>query len=143
MLVIILDIEEIVVIASYIAQTAKVIHRWDLGFKSHPKEWRRPGWNQRPLVYKASNLTTAQKKLLLQKWNQGITSIQTATESIAWNNSYTSVVTGQLRYVKLAYLENTTCVEVIVHPELFPYILLYFDLVCVELAYDENLAVSK
>ena len=28
-------------------------------------------------------------------------------------------------------------------PELFPYILLYFDLVCVELAYDENSAVSK
>ena len=28
-------------------------------------------------------------------------------------------------------------------PELFPYILLYFDLVCVEHAYDENSAVSK
>ena len=31
--------------------------------------------------------------------------------------------TGELRYVKLAYLENTTCVEVIVHSRTFP---LYF-----------------
>ena len=31
--------------------------------------------------------------------------------------------TGKLRYVKLAYLENTTCVEVIVHSRTFP---LYF-----------------
>ena len=31
--------------------------------------------------------------------------------------------TGELRYVKLAYLENTTCVEVIVHFRIF---LLYF-----------------
>ena len=31
--------------------------------------------------------------------------------------------TGELRYVKLAYLENTTCAEVIVHSRTFP---LYF-----------------
>ena len=34
-----------------------------------------------------------------------------------------NVRTGQLRYVKLAYLENTTCVEVTVHSRTFP---LYF-----------------
>ena len=28
-----------------------------LGLKSHPKEWRSPGSNSRPLVYKASSLT--------------------------------------------------------------------------------------
>ena len=51
--------------------------------------------------------------------------------------------TGELRYVKLAYLENTTCVEVIVHSRTFPLYFIVFDLVCVELAYDENSAVSK
>ena len=34
--------------------------------------------------------------------------------------------TGQLRYVKLAYLENTTCVEVIVHSRTFPLYVIVF-----------------
>ena len=38
-----------------------------------------------------------------------------------WHES--SLYTGKRRYVKLAYLENPTCVEVIVHSRTFP---LYF-----------------
>ena len=44
--------------------TAKVIRRRDLGLKSHPKDWRSPGSNSRPLVYKASSLTTTPRRLL-------------------------------------------------------------------------------
>ena len=49
----------------YVLPTAKVIRRRDLGFKSHPKDWRSPGSNSRPLVYKASSLTTTPRRLLL------------------------------------------------------------------------------
>ena len=34
-----------------------VLRRRDLGFKSHPKDWRRPGSNFRPLIYKASSFS--------------------------------------------------------------------------------------
>ena len=52
--------------------------------------------------------------------------------------------TGQLRYVKLAYLGKTTYVEVMFHSWTFPpYALLYFDLVCVELIYHETSAITK
>ena len=37
---------------------------WDLGLESHPKKWRRPGSNPRPLVKKASSLITTQRRLL-------------------------------------------------------------------------------
>ena len=33
----------------YVSPTAKVIRRRDLGLKSHPKDWRSPGSNSRPL----------------------------------------------------------------------------------------------
>ena len=52
-------------------------------------------------------------------------------------------ITGQPRYVKLAYLEYMGYVEVIVHSRIFPYIALYFDLAYVKLGYHENSAISK
>ena len=42
----------------YVPPTAKVIRRRTHGLKSHPKDWRSPGSNSRPLVYKANNLIT-------------------------------------------------------------------------------------
>ena len=33
----------------YVSPTAKVIRRRNLGLKSHPKDWRSPGSNSRPL----------------------------------------------------------------------------------------------
>ena len=48
----------------YVPPTAKVIRRRDLGLKSHPKDWRSPGSNSRPLVYKASSFTTTPRRLL-------------------------------------------------------------------------------
>ena len=48
----------------YVPQTAKVIRSRGLGLKSHPKDWRNPGSNSRPLVYKASSLTTTPWRLL-------------------------------------------------------------------------------
>ena len=35
----------VVVLGFYVPPTAKVIRRRDLGFKSHPKDWRSPGSN--------------------------------------------------------------------------------------------------
>ena len=32
----------VVVLGFYVPPTAKVIRRWDLGLKSHPKDWRSP-----------------------------------------------------------------------------------------------------
>ena len=49
----------------YVPPTAKVIRRRDLGLKSHPKDWRSPGSNSRPLVYKAGGLTTTPWRLLV------------------------------------------------------------------------------
>ena len=49
----------------YVPPTAKVIRRRDLGLKSHPIDWRSPGSNSRPLVYKAGGLTTIPWRLLL------------------------------------------------------------------------------
>ena len=59
--------------------------------------------------------------------------------------SYVScfVNTGQPRYVKLAYLEYTAYVEVVIHSRIFPYIALLFDLAYVKLGYYENSAISK
>ena len=55
----------------YVPPTAKVIRRRGLGLKSHPKDWRSPGSNSRPLVYKASSLTTTPRRLLPRrvKWS--------------------------------------------------------------------------
>ena len=55
----------VVVLGLYVPPTAKVIRRRDLGFKSHPQDWRSPESNSRPLVYKASTLTTTPPKLLV------------------------------------------------------------------------------
>ena len=41
-----------------------VIWRRDLGLKPHPKNWRIPGSNPRPLVYKGSDFTAAPWRLL-------------------------------------------------------------------------------
>ena len=49
----------------YVPPTAKVICRRDLGLKSHPKDWRSPGSNSPPLVYKACSLTTTPRRLLV------------------------------------------------------------------------------
>ena len=38
----------------YIPPTAKVIQRRDHGLKSHQEDWRSPGSNSRPLVYKST-----------------------------------------------------------------------------------------
>ena len=54
----------VVVLGFYVPPTAKVIRRQDLGLKSHPKDWRSPGSISRPLVYKASSLTTTPWRLL-------------------------------------------------------------------------------
>ena len=54
----------VVLLVFYVPPTAKVIWRRDLGLKSHPKDWRMPGSNSRPLVYKASSLTTTPRRLL-------------------------------------------------------------------------------
>ena len=57
----------VVVLGFYVPPTAKVIRRRDLGLKSHPKDWRSPGSNSRPLVYKASSLNTTPCRLLIYK----------------------------------------------------------------------------
>ena len=54
----------VVVLGFYVPPTAKVIQRQDLGLKSYPKDWRSPGTNSRPLVYKASSLTTTPRRFL-------------------------------------------------------------------------------
>ena len=59
-----LDSEIVVVLGFYVPPTAEVIRRRDLGLKSHPKDWRSPGSNSRPLVYKAGGLTTTPRRLL-------------------------------------------------------------------------------
>ena len=40
----------VVVLGFYVPPTAKVIRRRDLSLKYHPKDWRSPGSNSRPLV---------------------------------------------------------------------------------------------
>ena len=54
----------VVVLGFYVPPTAKVIRRRDLGLKSHPKDWRSPGSNSGPLVYKAGSLTARPQRLL-------------------------------------------------------------------------------
>ena len=46
----------------YTLPTAKVIRRWSPGLKSHPKDWRSPGSNSGPLVYKAGSLTARPRR---------------------------------------------------------------------------------
>ena len=53
----------VVVLGFYVPPTAKVIRRRDLGLKSHPKDWRSPGSNSGPLVYKADSLTAWPRRL--------------------------------------------------------------------------------
>ena len=55
----------VVVLGFYVPPTAKVIQRRDLDLKSHPKDWRSPGANSLPLVYKAGGLTTTSRRLLI------------------------------------------------------------------------------
>ena len=55
----------VVVLGFYVPPTAKVIRRRDLVLKSHPKDWRSPGSNSRPLVYKAGSLTARPQRLLV------------------------------------------------------------------------------
>ena len=57
-------LQPVVVLGFYVPPTAKVIRRRDLGLKSHPKDWRSPGSNSRPLVYKAGSLTARPQRLL-------------------------------------------------------------------------------
>ena len=52
------------VLGFYVSPTAKVIRKWDLGLKSHPKDWRSPRSNSRPQGKKASGLTTTLPWLL-------------------------------------------------------------------------------
>ena len=54
----------VVVLGFYAPSTAKVIQRRDLSLKSHLKDWRSPGSNLLPLVYKASSFTTTARRLL-------------------------------------------------------------------------------
>ena len=54
----------VVVLGFYVPPTAKVIRRRGLGLKSHPKDWRSPGSNSGPLVYKAGSLTARPLRLL-------------------------------------------------------------------------------
>ena len=54
----------VVVLGFYVPPTAKVILRRVLGLKSHPKDWRNPGSNLGPLVYKAGSLTARPRRLL-------------------------------------------------------------------------------
>ena len=54
----------VVVLGFYVPPTAKVIWRRDLGLKSHPNDWRSPGSNSGPLVYKAGSLTARPRRLL-------------------------------------------------------------------------------
>ena len=54
----------VVVLGFYVPPTAKVIRRRDLGLKSHPKDWRSPGSNSGPLVYKAGSLTARPRRVL-------------------------------------------------------------------------------
>ena len=55
----------VVVLGFYVPPTAKVIRRQDLGLKSHSKDWRSQGLNSRPLVYKASSLTTTANVIVM------------------------------------------------------------------------------
>ena len=49
----------------YVPPTAMVTRRRDLALKSHPKVRRTTGLNSRPLVYKASSLTTEASEILV------------------------------------------------------------------------------
>ena len=54
----------VVVFVFNVPPTAKVIWRWGHGLKSHPTEWLSRESNLRPLVYKASGLSTTPQRRL-------------------------------------------------------------------------------
>ena len=54
----------LVVLVFNVPPTAKVIWRRGHGLKSHPTDWRSRESNLRPLVYKASALSTTPQRLL-------------------------------------------------------------------------------
>ena len=56
--------EVVVVLVFNVPPTAKVIWRRGHGLKSHPTDWRSRESNLRPLVYKASGLSTTPQRLL-------------------------------------------------------------------------------
>ena len=64
----------VVVLVFNVPPTAKVIWRQGHGLKSHPTDWRSRESNLRPLVYKASGLSTTPQRLLS---GNGMTSITT------------------------------------------------------------------
>ena len=55
----------VVVLVFNVPPTAKVILRQGHGLKSHPTDWRSRESNLRPLVYKASDLSTTPQLLLI------------------------------------------------------------------------------
>ena len=58
----------IVVLVFNVPPTAKVIWRRGHGLKSHPTDWRSRESNLRPLVYKASGLSTTPQRLLQKQY---------------------------------------------------------------------------
>ena len=54
-----------VIVVVVVPPTAKVIWRRGHGLKSHPTDWRSRESNLRPLVYKASDLSTTPQRLLM------------------------------------------------------------------------------
>ena len=54
----------VVVLVFNVPPTAKVIWRRGHGLKSHPTDWRSRESNLRPLVYKASGLSTTPQRFL-------------------------------------------------------------------------------
>ena len=62
----------VVVFVFNVPPTAKVIWRRGHGLKSHPTDWRSRESNLRPLVYKASGLSTTPRRLLALVYKTGI-----------------------------------------------------------------------
>ena len=58
-----------------IPSTAKVIWRGDLDLQSHPTDWRSQRLKLRPLVYKASYITTAPPRFLISELHHERTGI--------------------------------------------------------------------
>ena len=74
----------------YVPPTAKVIRRRDLGLKSYPKDWRSPGSNSGPLVYKAGSLTARPRRLLyfLYTGNQSNYDNKYGIRGLSWPSQY-------------------------------------------------------
>ena len=69
-----LDILDIVVVVFVfnVPPTVKVIWRWDHSLESHPTDWWSRESNLRPLVYKASSLSTTPQPLLYLRYLNGL-----------------------------------------------------------------------